>query len=412
MSLVIEIISDLDNQLVNYGKRQKKYSDYGHDQKVELTIFEPPQSSTIMIKIKDILQYLETFAPPAYQEDYDNSGLITGNQQSELKGVIVCLDCIETVVDEAIAKNANLIVAHHPIIFRGLKKLTGSNYIERTIIKAIKNDIAIYAIHTNLDSISDGVNKKISNKLGLVNTKILRPKSDTLKKLTTFIPKESTDYVMSKLHAAGAGNIGNYKNCSFKLEGTGTFLPHGEASPTVGKIDQLESVSEDRVEVIFPMYLKTKILNALLKAHPYEEVAYYLHDLENINNEVGSGMIGELPASMKTVEFLDLIKINMAVKVIRHTALVKENIKNVAVCGGSGSFLLRDAISKKADIFISGDFKYHEFFDAEERIIIADVGHYESEQFTKELIYEKLREKFANIALHFTELNTNPIFYA
>lgn len=365
-----------------------------------------------MTKIKDIIQYLETFAPSAYQEEYDNSGLITGDQYSELKGAIITLDCIEEVVDEAIQKNCNLIIAHHPIIFRGLKKLTGSNYIERTVIKAIKNDIAIYAIHTNLDQVSHGVNKKIADKLGLINTNVLRPKNDTLTKLTTFIPKKHTENVLAKLHESGAGMIGNYKNCSFRTEGIGAFLPSGEANPTIGKIGALEKVNEDRIEVLFPRHLKSKILSALFDAHPYEEVAYYIHDLANKNNEVGSGMIGELQNSIKSTEFLVQIKKNLSAKVIRHTALVKDEVKKVALCGGAGSFLLRDAIAQGADIFISGDFKYHEFFDAEERIIIADVGHYESEQFTKELIYENISKNFANIALHFTEVNSNPIFYA
>ncbi len=365
-----------------------------------------------MTKIKDIIQYLETFAPPAYQEEYDNSGLITGDQYSEMKGAIITLDCIEEVVDEAIQKNCNLIIAHHPIIFRGIKKLTGSNYIERTVIKAIKNDIAIYAIHTNLDHVSHGVNKKIADKLGLINTNILRPKNDTLTKLTTFIPKKHTENVLAKLHESGAGMIGNYKNCSFRTEGIGAFLPAGEANPTIGKIGALEKVNEDRIEVLFPRHLKSKILSALFDAHPYEEVAYYVHDLANKNNEVGSGMIGELQNPIKSTEFLMQIKNNLSAKVIRHTALVKDEVKKVALCGGAGSFLLRDAMAQGADIFISGDFKYHEFFDAEERIIIADVGHYESEQFTKELIYENISKKFANIALHFTEVNSNPIFYA
>lgn len=377
-----------------------------------MIIFELLQSSTIMTKIKDIIQYLETFAPSAYQEEYDNSGLITGDQYSELKGAIITLDCIEEVVDEAIQKNCNLIIAHHPIIFRGLKKLTGSNYIERTVIKAIKNDIAIYAIHTNLDQVSHGVNKKIADKLGLINTNVLRPKNDTLTKLTTFIPKKHTENVLAKLHESGAGMIGNYKNCSFRTEGIGAFLPSGEANPTIGKIGALEKVNEDRIEVLFPRHLKSKILSALFDAHPYEEVAYYIHDLANKNNEVGSGMIGELQNSIKSTEFLVQIKKNLSAKVIRHTALVKDEVKKVALCGGAGSFLLRDAIAQGADIFISGDFKYHEFFDAEERIIIADVGHYESEQFTKELIYENISKNFANIALHFTEVNSNPIFYA
>lgn len=364
-----------------------------------------------MTKIKDIIHYLEILAPISYQEDYDNSGLICGERQNEVSGIIVALDCIEKVVDEAINKNCNLIIAHHPIVFRGLKKLTGSNYIERTIIKAIKNDIAIYAIHTNLDNVSKGVNKKIADKLGLQNTKILRPKIHNLHKLTTFIPKENTEFVMTKLHEAGAGMIGNYKNCSFRLEGIGTFLPSDDANPAIGEVGKLEKVNEDRIEVVFPSYLKSKIINTLFKAHPYEEVAYYLHELENHDTEVGSGMIGILPKPMKSDDFLKHVKDNLQVNVVRHTELVKDEVKKIALCGGAGSFLLKDAIRQGADIFLSGDFKYHEFFDADSRIIIADVGHYESEQFTKELIYEYLSEKFANIALHFTEVNTNPIFY-
>jgi len=385
---------------------------YWHDQNAELIIFEPPQSSTIMTKIKDIIQYLETFAPPSYQEDYDNSGLIIGNQLNDLTAAIIALDCTEEVVDEAIKKKCNLIIAHHPIIFRGLKKLTGKSYIERTAIKAIKHDIAIYAIHTNLDHVAKGVNKQIADKLGLVQPKILRPKTNTLQQLTTYIPIENTQEVLAKLHEAGAGMIGNYQNCSFRTAGTGTFLPSENAKPTIGAVGKIEEVNENRVEVIFPAYLKSKILQTLFEAHPYEEVAFYLHDLANQNNEVGSGMIGDLPKPMESEQFIHHLKKIMNVKVVRHTALVKNKISKVALCGGSGSFLLSDAIAQGADMFISGDFKYHEFFDADGRIIIADIGHYESEQFTKELIYNNISEKFANIALHFTGVNTNPIFYA
>ena len=365
-----------------------------------------------MIKIKDILDYLENWAPPAYQEDYDNSGLLTGNGESELKGIIIALDCTEKVIDEALHKDCNLIVAHHPIIFRGLKRLTGKSYIERTVIKAIKNDIAIYAIHTNLDHIATGVNSIIAAKLGLKKTEILRPRKDTLSKLTTFIPMESTDAVMEALHNAGAGMIGNYRYCSFRVAGTGTFLPAEDANPTIGKVGTIEKVNEDRVEVIFHSYLKSQMLRVLFNAHPYEEVAYYLHDLSNTDNNVGAGMIGELDTPIPFADFLDLVKQKLKVTVIRHTEPVKETVKKIALCGGSGSFLLGDAIACKADVFITGDFKYHEFFDAEEQLIIADIGHYESEQFTKELIYDKLVQKFTNIALHFTEVNTNPIKYA
>jgi dinuclear metal center YbgI/SA1388 family protein len=378
----------------------------------EFIIFEPPQISTFMAKIKDIVEYLESWAPPAYQEDYDNSGLITGNKNAALTGIIIALDCTEDVVVEAINKKCNLIVAHHPIVFKGLKQLTGKTYIERTVIRAIKHDIAIYAIHTNLDHISSGVNKKIADLLGLRETRILRPKNDTLTKLTTFIPKENTEQVMTALHAAGAGMIGNYHHCSFRIPGTGTFLPVENANPAIGSIGQLEKVNEDRIEVIFPSHLKKVVLNSLFKAHPYEEVAYYLHDLQNIDNQVGSGMVGQFAEPLRVSDFFDMLKAQLKVTVIRHTSITKDAVRKIALCGGSGSFLLRDAIAAGADVFISGDFKYHEFFDAENKIIIADIGHYESEQFTKELIYDKLTEKFANIALHFTEVNTNPIKYA
>ena len=377
-----------------------------------MIIFDPPQSSTIMPKIKDIVQYLEQLAPPAYQEDYDNSGLLTGDLDWEVSGALVTLDCTEAVVDDAIAKECNLIVAHHPIIFRGLKRLTGKNYIERTIIKALKHDISIYAIHTNLDHVYEGVNRRIAERLSLSELKILRPKEGTMNKLTTFIPKDSTEEVMEQLHQAGAGEIGEYKNCSFRLEGTGTFLPSEQANPTIGAKNQLEKVTEDRIEVIFPAHLRGKVLSALHRAHPYEEVAYYLHALVNSDANVGAGMIGVLKNEVNAAAFLNQIKEQMNAPVIRHTALKKEKVRKVALCGGAGSFLLKDAISQGADIFITGDFKYHEFFDAEDKIIIADIGHYESEQFTKELIYEKLSENFANIALHFTDVNTNPIFYA
>lgn len=365
-----------------------------------------------MAKIKDIIDYLETWAPPAYQEHYDNSGLITGSKEAKLTGVIIALDCTEEVVKEAISKNCNLIVAHHPIIFKGLKQLTGKTYVERTVIMAIRHDISIYAIHTNLDHIATGVNKKIADRLGLKETKILRAKNDTLCKLTTFIPKPKTEEVMTALHNAGAGMIGNYHHCSFRLPGLGTFMPMQGAHPTIGSIDQLEKVHEDRVEVIFPAHLKSKVLNSLFKAHPYEEVAYYLHNLQNVDNQVGAGMTGLLEEPLSIRDFFALIKTQLQVSVIRHTLPIKDLVQKIALCGGSGSFLLRDAIVKGADVFISGDFKYHEFFDAENSIMIADIGHYESELFTKELIYDKLTEKFANIALHFTEVNTNPIKYA
>ncbi|MFM9839586.1 MAG: Nif3-like dinuclear metal center hexameric protein [Cyclobacteriaceae bacterium] len=361
--------------------------------------------------IKEVTDYLETIAPRSYQESYDNSGLLTGNPNSIATGVLVTLDCLESIVEEAIQTNCNLIVAHHPILFKGLKKLTGQNYVERTIIKAIKNDIAIYAIHTNLDNVFAGVNKKIAEKIGLKNLRVLSPKSNSLMKLTTFIPKENRETVMAALHAAGAGYIGDYKNCSFQVIGEGTFLPTGKANPTLGEVGKLERVEEARVELIFPEHLKNKILSALRQAHPYEEVAYYLHRLENENQEVGSGMIGELEEPMELTAFLNGLKRNMNTACIRHTASTPKKISKVALCGGSGSFLLPNAISAGADIYISADFKYHEFFDADGKIVIADIGHYESEQYTKDLLAEVLKEKFITFATNFSKTITNPISY-
>jgi len=361
--------------------------------------------------IKDVTGKLEQLAPRIYQEDYDNSGLITGSPEATVTGILVTLDCTESVVEEALKQNCNLIVAHHPILFKGIKKLTGQNYVERTLIKAIQNNVAIYAIHTNLDNVYAGVNRKIAEQIGLTNLSILAPRQGTLLKLVTFIPQDHAENVTNHLYAAGAGQIGNYKNCGFSVVGEGTFLPTGDANPFQGTRGKLERAAETRVEVILPIYARKRVLEALKKNHPYEEVAYYLTALENDNQEVGSGMIGELAEPMEAMAFLRHLKIKMGTGCVRYTAPPPKLIKSVAVCGGSGSFLLSKAIAKEADAFVSADFKYHEFFDADGRILIADIGHYESEQFTKDLLIAFLRENFATFAVAFSKVVTNPISY-
>ncbi len=365
-----------------------------------------------MPQIQDVTRYLETIAPPAYQESYDNSGLIVGNPQAEVSGILVSLDAIESVVDEAIAKGCNLIVSHHPIVFRGLKSLTGKNYVERTIIKAVKRDIALYAIHTNLDNVQDGVNRRISERLGLQDVRVLAPKTDTLQKLVTFAPLADADQVLQALDEAGAGQIGHYRNCSFQTTGTGRFQPNEQAKPHLGEAGKLEQVEEQRIEVIYPAHLANQILTALRSAHPYEEVAYYQQPLMNQNQEVGSGMIGELPRPLSGTEFLAHLKKSMQLSVVRHTRLPDKPVRRVAVCGGAGSFLLPHAQRQRADAFVTADYKYHEFFDADGQLIIADIGHYESEVFTKDLLGDFLSEKFVNFAVHLAEVNTNPVFYA
>ena len=363
------------------------------------------------MKIRDVIAELEQLAPISLQESYDNAGLIVGDSNWEFKGAVVCLDSIESVIDEAISQNVNMVIAHHPIVFSGLKKINGKNYIEKIIIKAIKNDIAIYAIHTNLDNVYHGVNGKIASKLGLVNTQILAPKPNLVNKLITFVPKADLEKVRKAMFDAGAGKIGNYSDCSFNVEGFGTFKGGESATPHVGEVGKLHTEEEVKVEVVFSSYQKSKVVNALKKAHPYEEVAYDIVQLDQVNQQIGSGMIGELTEEMDSIEFLNFLKREMKADGIRYTELTSKRIKKVALCGGAGSFLLRNAIARKADIFITGDFKYHQFFDADGKIIIADIGHYESEQFTIELLGEYLSEKFPTFAFHFSRINTNPINY-
>lgn len=361
--------------------------------------------------LKEVVGYLESFAPPAYQEGYDNSGLIVGNPNMEVKGALLCLDSTEAVIDEAIAKGCNLVVAHHPIVFGGLKRFTGKNYIERTVIKAIQNNIAIFAAHTNLDNVHYGVNARICAKLGLVDAAILSPKSGTQKKLVTFAPLKDAEQVRASLFAAGAGHIGNYNETSFNAEGTGTFKAQDGANPHVGQIGTRHQEPEVRIETVLPAHLEHQVVQALLKAHPYEEVAYDIFSLDNANARVGSGMVGNLPSPMDETDFLQHIKTSMQAKVVRHTQLLGKQVSRVAVCGGSGSFLLGDAIRQGADFFITADFKYHQFFDAESKIVIADIGHYESEHFTVEIFHEILTKRFSTFAVIFSETDTNPIKY-
>lgn len=364
-----------------------------------------------MPTIQQIIQPLEILAPPAYQESYDNAGLITGRLEWEITGVLVSLDATEEVVAEAIREKCNLIIAHHPIVFKGLKKLNGNNYVERTIISAIQHQVAIYAIHTNLDHVAGGVNFKIAQKLKLQKVKILAPKKQILQKLVTFVPLEHTTTVLNALYEAGAGNIGNYSSCSFRSKGTGTFLPNEQANPHIGQKLKLEEVPEERIEVILPAYLSPQVISALQQAHPYEEVAYYLTALENTYQDVGAGMIGQLAEPMDDLDFLHYVKAEMQLSSVRYTARLYRPVQRIAVCGGAGIFLLPDALRQKADVFITADVKYHEFFDAEGKLILADIGHYESEVFTKELIATYLSEKFRNIALILSKTVTNPINY-
>lgn len=361
--------------------------------------------------LRDVCQYMEQVAPLAYQEHYDNAGLIVGNQAMPVSGVLVSLDCTEEIIDEAVAKGCNVVLAHHPIVFKGLKRLTGSNYVERTVLKAIKHDVAIYASHTNLDHVVGGVNFQIAERLGLERVKILAPKRELLSKLTVFVPTTHTQQVADALFEAGCGAIGDYEHCSFRAVGMGTFRPKEGANPFIGAVGQEETVDEHRLEVVLPSHAEARVLQAMRQAHPYEEVAYYLQAIKNDNQEVGAGIVGHLPKSMGVYEWLEHLKSAMELRVIKHTRLLDRPVERVAVCGGAGSFLLPDALRSGADVFVTADYKYHEFFDADGRIVICDIGHYESEVFTKDLLARRLSEKFTNFAVLKSELITNPVGY-
>lgn len=363
------------------------------------------------MRINTIISFLESLAPPVLQESYDNAGLITGSGDWECTGILCSLDATEPVIEEAVRLGCNLVVAHHPIVFGGLKRLNGKNYVEKTVIAAIKKDIAIYAIHTNLDNIMTGVNGRMAQVLGLQNLQILSPKPGTIRKLFTFVPVAHAATVREALFAAGAGQIGRYGECSFNAAGTGTFTAGQGTQPFAGAEGVPHEEAEIKVEVIFPAHLEQAVTKALLTTHPYEEVAYDLVILGNTHPQIGAGIVGQLSEALPANGFLDLLRQRFHTPLIRHTAPGNRPIQKVALCGGAGSFLISNALRAGADAFVTADLKYHEFFDANDRLLLADIGHYESEQFTIDLLQEVLEQKFPNFAVLKTKVETNPVRY-
>jgi dinuclear metal center YbgI/SA1388 family protein len=363
------------------------------------------------MKIAELIAAIESFAAPELQEEYDNAGLIAGDASWECTGVLCTLDVTPEVIREAVAHRCNLVLAHHPVVFRGLKRINGRNYVEQVLIGAIKNDIAIHAAHTNLDNILLGVNGMIAGKLGVKNISVLRPKNKMLRRLITFAPQDKAEQVRQALFAAGAGHIGKYSECSFNSDGRGTFKAGEGADPYVGSVGQRHEEPETKIEIVYPFYLETQVVKALVAHHPYEEVAYDIFTMDNVHFGIGAGVIGELGSPAEEKEFLKLIRDRFGARGIRHTELLGKPIKKVAVCGGAGSFLIGDALWKGADVYVTADVKYHEFFDAEGRILLADIGHFESEQFTIDLLHDLLVEKFPKFAVLKTRVNTNPVRY-
>lgn len=363
------------------------------------------------MKLKEIINYFEEIAPFSLQESYDNSGIQIGNPSREVKAALLCIDVTEDVVAEAVKTGSDLIISHHPLLYNGVRRLTGKTMVERVIEQSIRNDVSIISLHTNIDSVFNGVNGKICDKLGLKNRRVLSPVEGKLLKLVFFVPRSNAEDVRNAIFESGAGIIGNYDSCSFNLEGKGSFRAGENTTPHVGEKGKLHFEEEVRIETILPAHLKNNVVRSMINAHPYEEVAYDLYPLVNKWEQVGMGMTGELDEEMEEYEFLNALKAVFNAGCIKYTSLLNKKIKKVAVCGGSGSFLLNKAISSESDVFVSADFKYHQYFEAEGKILIADIGHYESEQFTKELFYENLMKKFPKFAVRLSEVNTNPINY-
>ena len=363
------------------------------------------------MKVKEIVCALERFAPLPLQDGWDNAGLQVGLTEAEVTGALLCLDVTEDVVDEAVAIGYNLIVSHHPLIFGGLKSITGRNYVERCVMKAIRHGITICSHHTNMDNATGGVNYKIAEKLGLKNLKILAPKEDSLLKLVTFVPTAQADKVRLALFDAGCGCIGGYDQCSYNLTGEGTFRAGEECNPFCGNIGEMHREAEVRIETVLPAYLKGKAISALMKAHPYEEPAYDLYPLKNTWMQAGAGVIGELPEAMKTDEFLQLVKETFQAECVKSNKFNGKTVRTIALCGGSGAFLLPKAIGLGADAFLTGEIKYHDYFGHEDDLLMVEIGHYESEQFTLEIFQSIIKGAYPNLPVRQTNVETNPIKY-
>lgn len=364
-----------------------------------------------MITTGDIAAAIEAFAPLALQESYDNAGLQVGDASAEAKAALLCTDVTEEILDEAIARGANMVISHHPLIFRGLKRLTGRTPIERIVAKAIKHDVALYAAHTNIDSVSQGVSAHAAAKLGLTDVEILAPHRSKLLKIVVFVPTAHAMAVKEAMWAAGAGHIGNYDSCSYSMTGTGTFRAQSGAKPYVGTEGELHSEPEERVEVIVPSWRKEAVLGAMLRVHPYEEPAYDVLALEN-DAPWGFGVVGNIPATT-AMEFLALVKATFCqIGAMSYSGSdLTQQVTRVAFCGGSGAELIGDAIAAGAQVYVTGDVKYHDFTSHNHRIIIANIGHYESEQFTKEIFFDVIRKKFPNFAAYYSEKERNQINY-
>ena len=365
------------------------------------------------MKIKEVIQFLEQKFPLHWQEDFDNCGVQCGDKERELTGIVVCFDMSEAVIDEALAQGSNMVISHHPIIYKhGLKKIEPTNRVGKIIYKALENKILLYSMHTNIDSGKAGGNVLFAKKLELQNLSVLVPKENQFCKLVVFVPAENSALLKEAMFKIGCGNIGNYSHCSYSCEGIGSFKPLTGVNPHIGKHNRLERVDEERIEMIFPKNIKRQVIETLYGHHPYEEPAFDIITLENQNREVGLGRIGLLPTSMLAKDFILYIKEKLNLDFVKFSGNRDAEIKKVAVCGGGGASFISEALTAGVNAYITGDLKYHDFFIPENKMLLIDIGHFEGEHFIREIITSLLQENFNTFATHFTEVEIPVIHHA
>ena len=363
----------------------------------------------------EIIKYLEDWAPKGIAWEKDNVGLQVGDPKIKIRNIILSLDLNEEVVDSAIKENCNLIITHHPLLFYPLKDLDFSKSKKAIMIeKMIKNDITLYSAHTNLDFTKHGVSYQLAKRLSLRNIKFLKNLSNNQVKLSVFVPLAHLDKVSDAIYQAGGGIIGEYSNCSFRTSGKGTFSGSVQSNPSIGKKGVVETVEEVKLEVLVDQWKLSHVISSIKIAHPYEEIAYDVYPLLKENVNYGIGAIGELNKQMIPGEFLKLVSSKLNVPAFRYTKNGRKKIKTVAVCGGSCSELIDEAMKQKADAFITADLKYHSFQDAEGNILLIDAGHYETEVPVLDEIkhrLEKLLIKNKKIRVLKFRGSTNPVVF-
>lgn len=362
--------------------------------------------------IKEVTQFLESRFPLYLQEDFDNCGVQCGNVNNEISGAMVCFEMTEKIIDEAISKNCNLVISHHPLILkRGITKIVPSDRVGAMICKALANNMVLYSMHTNIDSGEGGGNDVFAEKLGLSDVKVMAPVKGLYRKLVVNVPAEHSEKLKEALFKIGCGQQGNYQKCSYSTLGKGQFEPNGEAKPFIGTQNNLEKVEEERIEMIYPAYLQHAVIQAIYENHPYEEPAFDLFSLENTERKVGLGRIGELPEEMDCKEFFSYLKEKLNLEHLRYCGDEGKKIRRVAVCGGGGAGFIDTAIALNADAYVSGDFKYHDFFKSHSGTVLVDIGHYEGECFIKNIIFNLLKEKFTTFAVLSSEFENLNVKY-